>query len=100
MRLIRDGEKGVEGGMEVGEEGEGDYIPAAATLSWQPHIRQNNTCIKMGSDESHFNVSFIVRDKITTETAVSTDHSFGRRKGKPKRKGNKVITSNQRERER
>ena len=31
---------------------------------------QNDFCIKMGSDESHFNVSFIVRDK------VSTDHNF------------------------
>ena len=30
MRLIRDGEKGGKGGMEVGEEG--DYIPIA-TLS-------------------------------------------------------------------
>ena len=26
---------------------------------------QNNSCIKMGSDESHFNVSLIVRDKGT-----------------------------------
>ena len=36
--------------MEVGEEG--DYIPIV-TLS--PH--QNDSCIKMGSDERHFNVS-------------------------------------------
>ena len=35
--------------MEVVEEG--DYIPIA-TLS-----HQNDSCIKMGSDESHFNVS-------------------------------------------
>ena len=35
--------------MEVG--GEGDYIPIA-TLS-----HQNDSCIKMGSYESHFNVS-------------------------------------------
>ena len=48
IRLIRDGEKG-EGGMEVGEEG--DYI-----LSLHCH-HQNDSCIKMGSDESHFNVS-------------------------------------------
>ena len=33
IRLIRDGEKGREGGMEVGEEG--DYIPIA-TLSPPP----------------------------------------------------------------
>ena len=26
---------------------------------------QNDSCIKMGSDESHFNVSLIVRDKVT-----------------------------------
>ena len=26
---------------------------------------QNDSCIKMGSEESHFNVSLIVRDKVT-----------------------------------
>ena len=26
---------------------------------------QNDSCIKMGSDESHLNVSLIVRDKVT-----------------------------------
>ena len=31
---------------------------------------QNDFCIKMGSDESHVNVSLIVRDK------VSTDYNF------------------------
>ena len=46
-RLIRDGGKGVE---------EGDYI-TVATLS----ITTRMTCVKMGSDESHFNVSLIVR---------------------------------------
>ena len=35
------------------------------------------TCIKMGSDESHFNVSLIVRDKVTNKT-VSTNHNFRR----------------------
>ena len=49
MRLIRDGEKGGGGGMEVGGEG-GIY------LSLHCH-HQNDFCIKMGSDESHFNVS-------------------------------------------
>ena len=28
---------------------------------------QNDSCIKMGSDESHFNVSLIVRDKVTRQ---------------------------------
>ena len=31
---------------------------------------QNDSCIKMGSDESHFNVSLIVRDKVTRHTRV------------------------------
>ena len=35
--------------MEVG--GEGDYIPIAT------RHHQNDSCIKMGSDESHFKVS-------------------------------------------
>ena len=36
---------------------------------------QNDSCIKMGSDKSHFNVSLIVKDKVTNKT-VSTDHNF------------------------
>ena len=34
--------------MEVGEEG--DYLPIAALSP------RNDSCIEMGSDESHFNV--------------------------------------------
>ena len=50
--------------MEVGEEG--DDIPIAI------HCRhQNKSCIKMGSDKSHFNVSLIMRDKT-----LSTDYNF------------------------
>ena len=40
---------------------------------------QNDTCIKMASDESHFNVSLIVRDKVTRQ--VSTDHNYHDEKG-------------------
>ena len=36
---------------------------------------QNDSCIKVGSDESHFTVSLILRDKVTNKT-VSTDHNF------------------------
>ena len=36
---------------------------------------QNDFCIKMSSDESHFNVSLIVRNKVT-RPAVSTNHNF------------------------
>ena len=47
--------------MEVG--GEGDYIH----LSLHCH-HQIDFCMKMGSDKSHFNVSFIVMDKVTTDS--------------------------------
>ena len=43
--------------MEMGEDK--DYIPTT----------------EIGSDKSQFNVSLIVRDKITNKT-VSTDHNF------------------------
>ena len=36
---------------------------------------QNDFCMKVGSDEGHFNVSLILRDKVTIKT-VSTDHSL------------------------
>ena len=36
---------------------------------------QNDSCIKMGSDESHFSVSLIVRNKVTNKT-VCTDYNF------------------------
>ena len=52
------------GGMELGEEGE--YIPIAYTVTTRV------TCIKMGSDESHFNVSLIVRDKVTRPCPQTT----------------------------
>ena len=56
------GERGMGGG------GEREII----YLSLHCH-HQNDSCIKMGSDESHFNVSLIVRDKVTTET---TEHNI------------------------
>ena len=33
---------------------------------------QNDSCIKMGSDESHFNVSLIVREKVTRQCPQTT----------------------------
>ena len=33
---------------------------------------QNDFCIKIGSDESHFNVSLIVRDKVTRQCPETT----------------------------
>ena len=42
---------------------------------------QNDSCIKMGSDESHFNVSVIVRDKVTRQCPQTT---IFKEKEKPK----------------
>ena len=82
MRLIRDGEKGGGGGgMEVGEEG--DYIP----VSLRRH-HQNDSCIKMGSDESHFNVSLIVTDVPKRQCPQTTTFE---EKGEPKRIRTEVI---------
>ena len=33
---------------------------------------QNDLCIKMGSDESHFNASLIVRDRVTRQCPQTT----------------------------
>ena len=33
---------------------------------------ENDSCIKMGSDESHFNVSLIVRDKVKRQCLQTT----------------------------
>ena len=46
-------------------------------LSLQYHHQNYDSCIKMGSDESHFNVSLIVRDSHKT---VSTDQKLWKRK--------------------
>ena len=49
---------------------------------------QNDSCIKMGSDESHFTVSIIVRDKVTRQCPQTT--TFGE-KGEPKRIRTEVL---------
>ena len=61
--------------MEVG--GEGDHI----YLSLH-YYHKNDSCITMGSEESHFNVSVIVRDKVTRQCPQTTTFE---QKGEPKR---------------
>ena len=61
--------------MEVEEEG--DYI----FLSLHCH-HQNDSYSKMGSDESHFNVSIIVRNKVTRQYPQTTTSE---EEGEPKR---------------
>ena len=43
---------------------------------------QNDSCIKIGSDESHFNVSLIVRDEVTRQCPQTTNFE---EKGEAKR---------------
>ena len=46
------------------------------------------TCIKMGSDESPFNVSLIVRDKVTRQCPQTTTFE---EKGEPKRYRTEIL---------
>ena len=62
---------------------EGEYI----YLSLHCH-HQNDSCIKMGSDESHFNVSLIVRDKVTRPCPQTTTFE---EKGEPKQHRTEVL---------
>ena len=59
--------------MEVGER-------EIIHLSLHCH-HQNDFCNKVGSDESHFNVSLIVRDKVTRQCPQTTNFE---EKGEPK----------------
>ena len=45
--------------------------------------RYNDSCIKMGSDESHFNVS--LGSDGQSHRTVSTNHNLSEEKGEPKR---------------
>ena len=63
--------------MGYGGEGKGRLY----TYRYTCH-RQNDSWIKMGSDESHFNVSLIVRDKDTRQCPKTTTFE---EKGEPKR---------------
>ena len=61
--------------MEVGEDGGRLY-----TYCYCHH--QDDSCIKTGSDERHFNVSLTVRDRVTRQCPHTT--TFEAEKGQPK----------------
>ena len=66
--------------MEVGER-------EIIYLSLYCH-HQNDFCIKMVSDESHFNVSLVARAKVTRQCLQTT--AFEER-GEPKRNRTEVL---------
>ena len=68
--------------MEVG--GEEDYIPIAIHCH-----HQNDSCIKVGSDGRHFNVS--VGGGGQSHRTVSTNHNLSEEKGEPKRYRTEVL---------
>ena len=73
IRLNRDREKG---GSEYGGGGKRESIYLS------PHChQQNDFCIKMGSDENHFNVS-VGSDGQSHKTV---NHNLSEEKGEPKR---------------
>ena len=67
--------------MEVGKRG-------AIYLSLCCH-HQNDSCVNMGGDKSHFYVSLIVRDKVTNKTVSTT--TFLEEKGESKRVRTEVL---------
>ena len=70
--------------MEVWRWGKRERI----YLSLHCH-HQNDVCIKMGSDESHFNVS--VGSDGQSHKTVSTSHNLFEEKGEPKRNRTEVL---------
>ena len=71
--------------MEVGEE-------EIIYLSLHCH-HQNDFCIKIRSDESHFNVS--VGSDGQSHRTVSANHNLFEEKGQPKRYRTEVLPLNQ-----
>ena len=78
MRLIWGGEKGEGRGAWRWREREMEII----YLSLHCH-HQNDLCIKMGSDESHFNAS--VGSDGQSHKTVSSSHNLSEKKGETKR---------------
>ena len=81
MRLIRDGENGGKGVWKLGER-ECIYLLLHCQY-------QNEFCIMMGSDESHFNVS--VGNDGQSHKTVSTNHNLFEEKGQSKRYRTEVL---------
>ena len=85
MRLIRDREKVGEGGVWRGGE-EGDEV---TYLLLHCHHKNDFCGIKVGSDESHFNVSQLWGTK--SQDSVHTETTTFEQEGEPKRIRTEVL---------
>ena len=83
IRLIRDGEMGGKGVWRLGKR-------EIIYLLLHCHHQNDSSCIKMGSDESHFNVS--VGSDGQSHRTVSTNHNLFEEKGEPKRIRSEVLS--------
>ena len=64
---------GVGGGGRDGERPRSQEVEERWRLYLALHChQQNESCIKMGSEESRFNVSLIVADKVTKAVSIQT----------------------------
>ena len=50
---------------------------------------QNDSCIKIGSDEGHFNV--VINCEGQNHKTVSTNHNIFEERGEPKRNGTEAL---------
>ena len=64
-------------------------VTQVRTTSQRTGKQSHPPSIKMGSDDSHFNVSLIVRDKVTK--TVFTDHNLFEERGKTKQNLTNVL---------
>ena len=69
--------------MEVGERGRLYTYRYTVTTRMTSAHHQNDFCVKMGSDESHFNVS--VGSDGQSHKTMSPNHNLFEEKGEPKR---------------
>ena len=75
--------------MEIGTKIPGDGARWRLYLTLHCHD-QNDPCIKMGSNESHFNVSVTGQDKVTI-TRQSPQTTAFEEKGELKQNQNEVL---------
>ena len=65
------------------------YTVATYRYTYSGGDHKNDSCIKMGSDESHFNVS--VGSDGQSHRTVPTNHNLFEEKGEPKRYRTEVL---------